>query len=289
VGAREEAELRLRAVLAAQRALAAALDAQHAGLTRRLAAVDAAMARLATGDAAASSPREESPLAGGGVAAQDAFRRAVRARAAAATADAHAAADAALAARLAPASAADVAKRLREAHALSGGVVEPRLQAHARDALAMRLRLEAARRDAGALSRSAVLAEQARAASHDACSRARCSDPSRLALMRSRSCLVLRRRAYTRASWRRSALRRRSGRQRRRGVGDATGGCAAREASPSLRCHPAFHAALLSRAQASFMVRRGSGGAAQQGGAGPANAHAADAAAAVRDLRALYS
>jgi hypothetical protein len=37
------------------------------------------------------------------------------------------------------------------------------------------------------------------------------------------------------------------------------------------------------------MVRRGSGGAAQQGGAGPANAHAADAAAAVRDLRALYS
>jgi hypothetical protein len=171
VGAREEAELRLRGVLAAQRALAAALAARHAALTKRLAAAEADVARLQaealSGGAARRAPPAPgaSPLRGGDMASQAAFLAEVRSRAAAAHAAAAATAEAALAARLCGAAAEGVDARLREAHPTTAtAALRRRLETEANAAMRCRMRVEAHRRDRTQLDRAALLQQQARRA-----------------------------------------------------------------------------------------------------------------------------
>lgn len=286
VGAREEAELRLRGVLAAQRALAAALAARHAALTKRLAAAEADVARLQaealSGGAARRAPPAPgaSPLRGGDMASQAAFLAEVRSRAAAAHAAAAATAEAALAARLRGAAAEGVDAKLREAHPTTAtAALRRRLETEAHAAMRCRMRVEAHRRDRTQLDRAALLQQQAR--------RAAC-------LFRSRACDCVpdakrrRRRAWWSARSTPLRSRRRSARPsatppRRSACAPAARGCVSplhrrRFALMLLNNHDATQAR-------SVMYVLGPGGAPS-----PAQMHAQDAADAAGDaLQALRS
>lgn len=175
VGTREEAELRLRGVLAAQAALAAALASRRAALTSRLRAMEAQSARLQddalSGGASrrAPPPPGASPLRGGDAASQAAFLAEVRTRAASAHAAATEAADAALKARLRAAAAEGVEARLREAHPTTATKqLRRRLEADAAAAISCRLRVEAFRRERTQLDRAALLQQQVRHGKHAA-------------------------------------------------------------------------------------------------------------------------
>ena len=169
VGAREEAELRMRGVLAAQAALAAALASRRAALTQRLRAVEAQSARLQadalSGGASrrAPPPPGASPLRGGDAASQAAFLAEVRARAAAAHAAATEAADAVLKSRLRAAAAEGVEARLREAHPTTATkALRRRLETDAAAAISARLYVESSRRERTQLDRAALLQQQVR-------------------------------------------------------------------------------------------------------------------------------